>query len=232
MKHSIFLCCFVVFLLSCERNPSEKQTISEVIFSKSIYKTTIYEYTPSQRKQLISVLRNSYEDGLNPSNYQIETLEKFEKKSASFSNYEWIEFDNLLTSNLEKYIQHLTNGELNPRKLYRNWDLKENKIDRNQLLINIQKSNSMETEIEKLKPQNYIYKRLKKALKIIDSYPNDDFKKIFIKTKIVSNDSNIAIIPIKKRLIYWKDMFEKDGLSPIYDQKTFEALKRFQQRHG
>lgn len=232
MKHSIFLCFFVIFLLSCEKKPSEKQTISEVIFSKSIYKTTIYEYTASQRKQLVSVLRNSYEDGLNPSNYQIETLGKFEKKSASLTNNEWIEFDDLLTSNLEKYIQHLTNGQLNPRKLYRNWDLKENKIDRNQLLLNIQKSNSIETEIEKLKPQNYIYKRLKKALKIIDSYPNDDFKKIFIKTKIVSNDSNIAIIPIKKRLIYWKDMGAKDSLSPIYDQKTVEALKRFQKRHG
>jgi murein L,D-transpeptidase YcbB/YkuD len=232
MKHSIFLCFFVIFLLSCEKKPSEKQTISKVIFSKSIYKTTIYEYTPSQRKQLISVLRNSYEDGLNPSNYQIETLGKFEKKSVSLTNNEWIEFDDLLTSNLEKYIQHLTNGQLNPRKLYRNWDLKENKIDRNQLLLNIQKSNSIETEIEKLKPQNYIYKRLKKALKIIDSYPNDDFKKIFIKTKIVSNDSNIAIIPIKKRLIYWKDMGAKDSLSPIYDQKTVEALKRFQKRHG
>ena len=232
MKHSIFLCFFVIFLLSCEKKPSEKQTISEVIFSKTNYKTTIYEYTASQRKQLVSVLRNSYEDGLNPSNYQIETLGKFEKKSASLTNNEWIEFDDLLTSNLEKYIQHLTNGQLNPRKLYRNWDLKENKIDRNQLLLNIQKSNSIETEIEKLKPQNYIYKRLKKALKIIDSYPNDDFKKIFIKTKIVSNDSNIAIIPIKKRLIYWKDMGAKDSLSPIYDQKTVEALKRFQKRHG
>ena len=93
----------------------------------------------------------------------------------------------------------------------------------------MQKNNSIESEIEKLKPQNYIYKRLKKALKLIDSYPNDDFKTISIKTKIVLNDSNIAVIPIKKRLIYWKDVSAKDSLSSVYDQKTFEALKRFQQ---
>ena len=232
MKHFLFLLVLIFLFLGCKKNDSENGVVSEVVVNKSNSKLSRSEYSPSQIKQIVSVLKKSAEEGLNPSNYQIETLEKFEKKSASLTNNEWIEFDDLLTSNLEKYIQHLTNGQLNPRKLYRNWDLKENKIDRNQLLINIQKSNSMETEIEKLKPQNYIYKRLKKALKIIDSYPNDDFKKISIKTKIVSNDSAIAVISIKKRLIYWKDMGAKDSLSPIYDQKTVEALKRFQKRHG
>ena len=232
MKHFLFLLVLVFLFFGCKNKDSKNGVVLEVVFNKSNSKLSHAEYSPSQRKQIISVLKKSAEEGLNPLNYQIETLEQFEKKSASFSNNDWVEFDNLLTSNLEKYILHLTNGQLNPRKLYRNWDLKENKIDLKQLLLNIQKSNSIESEIEKLKPQNYIYKRLKKALKLIDSYPNDDFKTISIKTKIVLNDSNIAVIPIKKRLIYWKDMSAKDSLSSVYDQITFEALKRFQQRHG
>jgi murein L,D-transpeptidase YcbB/YkuD len=83
-----------------------------------------------------------------------------------------------------------------------------------------------------LKPNFIVYKRLKKALKIINSYPNDDFVKIEVKGKIVQNDSNPKIVAIKKRLMYWKDLQPKDSLSVVFDSITIIALKKFQKRHG
>ena len=89
-----------------------------------------------------------------------------------------------------------------------------------------------EYKIEQLKPNHVVYLKLKKALEIINSFPKDTFSKIEIANKIVANDTNSALINIKKRLIYWKDMQPKVSLSAIYDEESLEAVKKFQTRHG
>jgi murein L,D-transpeptidase YcbB/YkuD len=94
------------------------------------------------------------------------------------------------------------------------------------------KTDSLSIKLEQLKPNFIVYKRLKKALKIINSFPNNNFVKIEIKGKLVLNDSNSEIVEVKKRLMYWKDLQPKDSLSVIYDTETENAMKKFQKRHG
>lgn len=199
------------------------------------YKTRLNKtaWTSSEnRNSILMDLEKSGDEGLNPADYSVKKLKVFELKSNSLSQKEWAEYDLLLTYNLQKYISHLTNGRLNPRELYKNWDLKENKIDINETISQLLENDSVAYKLEQLKPNFIVYKRLKKALKIIDSYPNYDFKNLEISGKIVQNDSNPKIIDIKKRLIYWKDMQPKDSLSVVYDSLTVIAVKKFQKRHG
>jgi murein L,D-transpeptidase YcbB/YkuD len=110
--------------------------------------------------------------------------------------------------------------------------LKENEIDINKTIIYAVKDDSLAQKIEQIKPHQIVYQRLKEALKIINTFPNDNFKRIESANRIVPKDTNSALIAIKKRLIYWKDLQSKDSLSKIYDHKTVEAVKRFQFRHG
>lgn len=189
------------------------------------------QWTVDQRKLVINALAKAEEEGLNPKNYQIEKLEAYEKMD-SISDTDIIKYDLLLSGNLKKYISHLTNGKLNPRKLYKDWDLKENPIEIDTIMLQLQTGDSLAQKLESLKPQNMVYKRLKKALQIINTYPEDHFKKIDIIKSILPDSENPSVINIKKRLIYWHDLEPSDSLTTFYDSLTIVAVKKFQWRHG
>lgn len=202
---------------------------------KEFYKSTGFKtvwQSKENRKIILEQLISSENEGLNPDDYNINKLRRYENKIATLDSSEIANYDILLTLNLQKYISHLTNGRLNPRKLYKDWDLKENQIDIHKTMASLVSGDSLEEKIESLKPQHIVYKRLKRALKIINTLPKDNFSKIKIENKIVLNDTNSSLIDIKKRLIYWKDLKPKDSLTPIYDSETLEAIKKFQTRHG
>ena len=202
---------------------------------KDFYISTNYRtvwQSEEKRKIILAQLLKSAEEGLNPEDYSIKTLFDFEKKAASLDSLDLAKYDILLTSNLQKYISHLTNGRINPRKLYKNWDLKENYIDLNAAVAQLLQTDSLAYTMEQLKPNHIVYKRLKKALQQINTFPKDDFKQIKFTKIITPNDTNPSLIAIKKRLIYWKELQPKDSLSPVYDEETVNALKKFQSRHG
>src|SRR5690606_14872867 len=116
--------------------------------------------------------------------------------------------------------------------LYTDWDLKRNAFEVYTILSAGISGDSLEAIIDKAKPPHDHYKRLEKALAILHEFPNDNVKPIPEVGKIRLNDSASAVIEIKKRLIYWKDLRPQDSLTPIYDAATFKAVKAFQARHG
>lgn len=185
-----------------------------------------------KRTFVLSQLEESEKLGLEPEDYKISELKKFEKKIASLSDKDLASYDVLLTYNFEKYLNHLYKGKLNPKKLYTNWDLEEKEFDVNSVLIKGFNKNKLDSIVENIQPKTQIYKELLKALEIINTFPEDNIKTIESADKIVLNDTNPALINIKKRLLYWNDMTGKDSLSSIYNKKTFESIKRFQERHG
>ena len=79
----------------------------------------------NNRINILKQLSNSEDEGLNPENYNVIELQKFEKNYAALNEKEKANYDILLTQSLQKYISHLTNGQINPSNLYQNWDLKK-----------------------------------------------------------------------------------------------------------
>jgi len=185
-----------------------------------------------KRTFVLSQLEKSDQLGLEPEDYKISQLKKFESKIASLSDKDLASYDILLTYNFEKYLNHIYKGKLDPKKLYRNWDLDEKTFDVNSVLIKGFNSNKLDSIVENIQPKTQTYRKLLKALEIINTFPEDKIDSIQSADKIVLNDTNPALINIKKRLLYWNDMTEKENLSKIYDQKTFESVKKFQERHG
>ncbi|MDI6031988.1 L,D-transpeptidase family protein [Flavobacterium sp. LB2P84] len=201
----------------------------------AFYKATNYRtiwQSKENRKIILAELLKSDEEGLNPEDYKVKILSDFEKKSATLDETDLAKYDILLTSSFQKYISHLTNGKLNPRKLYKNWDLKENYIDINEILTDLLNNDSLADKIEQLKPNHIVYKKLKKALRLLNTLPKDNFNALKIEQIISPNDTNISIIDIKKRLIYWKELQLNDSLTSIYNEETMLAIKKFQNRHG
>lgn len=258
--NKLILVLLVLIIFSCDKEPNKK-IVTPILQAKSLivpvgksvtidslllkpydskllnefYLNSRYKsvwQSKKNRKHIINQLSKSDEEGLNPVYYSVTKLQKFEKKYSSLKEYDRSNYDILLTHNLQKYVSHLSNGQFNPKNLYKNWDLNANPMDINKTIANMLKTDSLNPKIEDLKPKHLVYQNLKKALKIINSFPKDNFTTIGIEHKIVLNDTNSSLINIKKRLIYWKDMQPKDSLTDIYDSETQKAMKKFQMRHG
>jgi murein L,D-transpeptidase YcbB/YkuD len=184
------------------------------------------------RKIVLETIKNCEIEGLNPSDYSISKLTELEKNFTELEESEYVNYDLFLTYNFQKYLNHLHNGKLNPRKLYINWDLHINELDTKSILNKALSKDSLSAEIEKCQPQALTYKKLIKALYLINQFPDEQTPIIVTEDKKTRNEKNTAIINIKKKLLYWKDLNSKDSITSTYDNKTFEAVKKFQTRHG
>jgi murein L,D-transpeptidase YcbB/YkuD len=190
-------------------------------------------FNKKNRQDLISEIKNSYKEGLNPDDYNLKKIEPLEKKRDSLKDNDAFEYDILLTTTFEKLALHLYKGKLNPKKLYNDWDLKTKTIALSSYLEKGITSKTLDKTFNEIKPQHFIYNQIKKSLLVLDKYPKYDFKKNKIDTKIEFHDTIDEIITIKHKLTYWKDYTRKDSITtPIYDTITFIAVKKFQARNG
>ncbi|MFZ3272716.1 MAG: hypothetical protein WA143_00430, partial [Lutibacter sp.] len=115
---------------------------SSVIAFYEATKNNTFWITDSNRKNITDLFSNVEQDGLFPKDFDLKKIENSEENFENLSNQKLMDYDILLTENLSRYVQKVSKGSLNPNKLYRNWELKENKIDFKKLLLNFQKKDS------------------------------------------------------------------------------------------
>jgi murein L,D-transpeptidase YcbB/YkuD len=200
-------------------------------FYKKYNHETVWQSTEF-RKTVLNEFKNAENEGLFPEDYRFDKLNKLESKINKLNDKELVDYDLLLTYNLQKYIWHISQGKLNPKGIYDDWDLETKNTNVNAVLLKAFKENNLMSTIDSCKPQHVVYKRLKKAMEILNTFPKDTLKSISFSEKINPNDTIKSMISIKRRLMYWKDLTKQDTLTSIYDKTTVEAVKRFQTRHG
>lgn len=187
---------------------------------------------PEHRRKLIGLLRTSTAEGLDPKDYKIAKIDQLEAQVPKFSDEQMVSYDLLLTAMAQKYLQHLSNGKLDPKTIYRDWDLKKNPFNLNVLLYAGIQGDSLAEVFESVKPRHEIYAGLKKALVKIDDYPKDTIKPMVFVQKIVRGDTSSMMPSVKRKLMIWKELSKTDTLTPIYDRQTYQALKNFQRKNG
>ncbi len=201
----------------------------------NFYKSSGYEtvWGNLKKRQFVLFQLEKAEDyGLNPADYHVKKLQDFEKKISELNDKQLIAYDLNLTMNFQKFLLHLYKGKLDPKKLYTDWELKAKSFNVNEVLITAFNDDNLETALLKSQPKTYTYQKLINALKLINTFPEDSVHRIQSADKIVLNDTNSEVIKIKKRLRFWKDLPKSESLSAVYNQKTFDAVKKFQSRHG
>lgn len=194
--------------------------------------STAWLENSNTRKFLLGSINSGYEDGLNPKEYALEQLYQYESSISSLPDAALVDYDILLTLELQKYVSQLSNGRLNPRELYKDWDLHKNLIDVNGALNDFKNGDSLVEKTARLKPHHLVYGRLKNALKLINSYPQDTIACIEFKAPLRKMAVDSALITIKEKLMYWGDREPGVSLDASYDDITYEAIKKFQARHG
>ncbi|MEC4050395.1 L,D-transpeptidase family protein [Flavobacterium sp. SUN046] len=203
---------------------------------KKFYKSHQYQTvwtSKDQRDCLINEIEKAEEEGLQTSDYNYTKLKNWESQYHSLADSTIIRYDVLLTQSAQKYISHLSKGKLNPRLLYKDWDLKVKKIDINSLLDKGIFKDSLKYVIENSKPNHIVYKKLKRCLKLLREYPEESIGLVNLQLKLVPNCKSNYMPIIKKRLAFWGDLKETDSIpTSLYDKKTQDAVKLFQSRHG
>src|SRR5690606_682586 len=99
------------------------------------------------------------------------------------------------------------------------------------------KSNNIASSLEDLIPDNPQYALLKEKLAEYRARAERDDKPEVIPdgVSVKPGDSSEAIGLVKKRLIFWGDMDEKEDDEPnlnLYDESLVQAISDFQARHG
>ncbi|CAM2925723.1 Murein L,D-transpeptidase YcbB/YkuD [Flavobacterium succinicans] len=212
-------------LVMATKNQSLIQFYSAAGFS------TVWQ-SDSLRETVLSMIKTSNIDGLVPNDYQWSTLELYEKRHADLTEKELIEYDILITSNIQQLLSQLKNGKLDPKIVYDTWDLKKTPFNVNLLLSEAFQKKSFKDLVEKCRPTTEVYHQLLEALKIIRQYDDQEFAPIVYSKNIQVNDNVVEMKTIKKILRYWGDLKTRDSLTSKYDGQTLAAIKRFQERHG
>ncbi|NBL63639.1 L,D-transpeptidase family protein [Flavobacterium sp. NST-5] len=180
---------------------------------------------------VVYAIQNSRLEGLNPKDYfadEIVDLHHNQKKSAAQKQ----ELEVLLTFGLQKLLLDRANGRKNPHDLYEDWDLKQNKIEVNHLILSAISGDSLSKTLVKLEPKHPVYFQLKNALQVIEQFPDVAFDSIFFEKNLKLKDSGNAVLQLKNRLTYWKDLPKTDSINKKFDEETDFAVKKFQKRHG
>ena len=202
---------------------------------KSFYKKNAYEVawdSKVNRDFVLNEITQSSQEGLEPNDYFVVYLNRFESKFDSLSSEHRIEYDIQMTQSFQKYISHLNKGKLNPYNLYDDWDLGKKTVDVNALLFECFEKNNFAEIIERQKPQLKIYQQLKWALKKLNEFPDTDIDQIDPREKFKPNTSSKSIPNIKKKLTYWGDLKNDSIFTKTYTKETLKAVKQFQKRHG
>ena len=189
-----------------------------------------------KRKELIQIIQQIGDEGLNPEDYLLQSLLKYQSSEKNLSDNDWVDYDLLLTESLVRLAYHMRFGKADPNNLDKDWNLNRSleNTDPVKLIQSVIDSDSIQTFIDKTIPRQPFYKRYKKALakyrrikeqggwQTVPSGPT---------LKPGMDDSRITLIKHRLKVTGdYSEIFSEPANH--YDSIFEEAVKSFQTRQG
>lgn len=188
----------------------------------------------SIRQSFIDTLQSAESQGLYFEDYHGPELEKMIAERKDLDKKQLSEFDVLLTDAFFKFGDHLYNGKTDPKKIHEIWDVDKDEINLKQLLQQAIQENDLEVALDKLRPQNPIYRQLITAEKEYRQLKREskNFKEISGGETIKAGMHDGRIQDIQFRLLALGYMENLKIGSISYSEDMVEAVKKFQEDHG
>jgi murein L,D-transpeptidase YcbB/YkuD len=191
-----------------------------------------------QRELCVDIINSSYDEGLSSEDYHIVEIQKLrdalsKKKDASVA----AKLDILMSDAILEYSYHLIKGKVDQSKIREGWDVPPNKLPRDGIerVINGVEHDSLEMVIEGFKPQNFMYKYLKKGLARYRKIErNGGWPKVETKKVLKKDVKDTAVLTLRKYLTITGDMDPalKSVNDTVFDTIIEQAVKNFQFRHN
>ena len=189
---------------------------------------------------LITNIKEAVFDGFNPSDYHLSIIEALQKELMKYEEKtkdstlinKWADFELLLSDAFFTYATNQYAGRIHSKKYNIEW--KDH-------LASINVIDSLKSAIEKNRIRETInnfscnqpqYKKLKTLLKkYIDIDKGGGWPLLPKDTRLKSNDKNIKVIILRKRLAITGELTKANSDS-LFDSILVEAVKKFQRRYG
>ena len=172
-------------------------------------------------------------EGLRASDYEYTLLAQRHAQFDSLPDSLQVDTEIRFSRSALRWLRHASDGKLNPDLLYEDWDLKRTPTHVAQLLHEGLQRQQLSALLTDCHPKHPVYLKLKRALRLLKAYPDKFIGLVNLKEVIKPQQKSRYMPIIKKRLMYWGDLPEKDTLlTTTYDAKTRAAVLRFQKRHG
>ncbi len=183
--------------------------------------------------EFINTLKNSYLDGLNPDEYNINEIQTLIENNNSYLSDKILpKIEVLLSDSFFKYVENITQGVIDVRKFYPDWDIKKHNVNSLQIIDAYINTNY---NLDNLIPSNQNYQKLKQKLKmyydILKEYKelpaiNDDIK-------LSINVYNSNVLALSTRLeITDNYKISVSNIFGYYDHSLKNAVIKFQLNHG
>ena len=254
MNRGVYFILFLFILFSCQQTPSGEE-ISESIPAllanadsdgdlESAYESN--DYRPiwvkagglnSGGENFLEGLEEIVSDGLAKEDYwREEQHELLEQVKASKDPALHAQLDVALSQAFLRMASDLNRGKVDPAAMDIEWEMarKEPTVDYQELLLDLGGGGSFEKVLEELRPAHDLYADLRNLFQTLKENPLEESEFIAaLEGKIEKGDQHEAITAIRKKLFILKDLEQMpDEGSQVYDEQLFEAVQRFQQRHG
>ena len=212
--------------------------IASAILLPKLYEKYNYQLiwvNPSSVRQLVSVIKESYQDGLTPDDYHLFLIQKLQKSLvAEPDSAKEAELDVVLTDSLIRLGYHLLIGKVDPESLDNSWNMYRTLKLESMLKMSAAIDNAQITRlVAGFRPQATFYLGMKQALanyrkiQAKGSWPHVPAGVIL---KLGMIDTRVIIL--RQRLVVTDDMPAVSMELALYDDAVLVGVKRFQQRHG
>lgn len=179
-------------------------------------------------RALINSINTIAGEGLLPGDYHASILKTIPDNTviADSSLYDFV-----LSDAFVSLVHHLQSGKVDPESL-----TKERKTNRRQgnltdLLSEILANKDVTEILNKARPNQIRYFRLKDALAWVKNLPQENWETLTQKPTIKPGMKDDRLKEISRRLMVWNDLADYVSTED-YDDDLQDAVKRFQMRHG
>ncbi len=192
--------------------------------------------------EALNLLANAAADGLNPNNYDTETLRQKLPPALTLKPDAYKDlalYDTALSISLLRFLHDLHYGRVNPQGINFNLKLREKKlVDLPLLIKNSLAQNTLAQLALSAEPQLKQYQKLKQALADYRELAAKALPfKLDIKETLHPGESNPQVAELRRFLIFIGDMPEDKTpgnaeKSLRYTDAIVNGVKKFQKRHG
>jgi murein L,D-transpeptidase YcbB/YkuD len=185
---------------------------------------------------LLTAIRGIGEDGLDPADYHLDTLERLRAEvdaNPSDANLR-ADLDVLLTDSLTRLAYHLFFGKVDAQRLDANWnfDRKIRSDDPARTIQNAIDSGDLGKILDGLRPNLPAYARFRKALvRYREIAAQGGWPTVPDGPTLKPGMRDERVGALRRRLEVTGDLQPTGNASTLYDEALEAAVKRFQERH-
>ena len=187
------------------------------------------------RSDFYSEIKSADEEGLFPEDYHLEEVNLLLEDTEGLAQNEQATLEILLTDAFFEYAGDLRDGKLNPKEMYKVWDIDRKTEDLSKLLQNGAEEGHLVNVLNDLKPKHEVYLELKRVLQEYEELKKREvpFTKIPKGGLIKPGDTDERIPVVAERLKQLELLDERySAQGEKYDEPLQTAVREFQESRG